>query len=48
LQGVFPTGPTPIFTEVPEEYRKFWESSLDRLAAYLEGTAETGGKKGEA
>ncbi len=24
-----------------EEYRKFWEGSLDRLAAYLEKTNET-------
>jgi hypothetical protein len=23
-----------------EEYRKFWEGSLDRLAAYLEKTAK--------
>jgi len=31
-----------------EEYRKFWEGSLDRLAAYLEKTNETVGKKGKA
>ena len=29
-----------------EEYRKFWEGSLDRLAAYLETTNKTGAKKG--
>jgi DNA-binding transcriptional ArsR family regulator len=29
-----------------EEYRKFWEGSLDRLAAYLEKTNKTAGKKG--
>jgi DNA-binding transcriptional ArsR family regulator len=29
-----------------EEYRKFWESSLDRLAAYLSKTHKT--KKGKA
>jgi DNA-binding transcriptional ArsR family regulator len=27
-----------------EEYRKFWESSLDRLAAYLEKTTKKGAK----
>jgi len=31
-----------------EEYRKFWEGSLDRLAAYLEKTKPGGGKKGRA
>src|SRR5881392_349277 len=31
-----------------EEYRKFWEGSLDRLAAYLEKTNKAGGKKGKA
>ena len=30
-----------------EEYRKFWEGSLDRLADYLEKTNETSGKKGK-
>jgi DNA-binding transcriptional ArsR family regulator len=30
-----------------EEYRKFWEGSLDRLAAYLEKTNKTAGKKGK-
>jgi DNA-binding transcriptional ArsR family regulator len=29
-----------------EEYRKFWEESFDRLAAYLEKTRETSPKKG--
>jgi DNA-binding transcriptional ArsR family regulator len=29
-----------------EEYRKFWEGSLDRLAAYLEKTNEAADKKG--
>ena len=29
-----------------EEYRKFWEGSLDRLAAYLEKTAKQTRKKG--
>ena len=29
-----------------EEYRKFWEGSLDRLADYLEKTNKQGGKKG--
>ena len=29
-----------------EEYRKFWEGSLDRLAAYLEKTNKASGKKG--
>jgi DNA-binding transcriptional ArsR family regulator len=28
-----------------EEYRAFWEGSLDRLAAYLEKTAKPAGKK---
>ena len=31
-----------------EEYRKFWEGSLDRLAAYLEKTNKTAGEKGKA
>jgi DNA-binding transcriptional ArsR family regulator len=30
-----------------EEYRKFWEGSLDRLADYLEKTSKPGGKKGK-
>ena len=29
-----------------EEYRKFWEGSLDRLAEYLENTASAAKKKG--
>lgn len=28
-----------------DEYRKFWEGSLDRLAAYLEKTNKAAGKK---
>src|SRR5881398_3548657 len=31
-----------------EEYRKFWEGSLDRLAEYLEKANERPGKKGAA
>jgi DNA-binding transcriptional ArsR family regulator len=31
-----------------EEYRKFWEGSLDRLAAYLEKTNKGAEKKGKA
>ena len=31
-----------------EEYRKFWEGSLDRLAAYLEKTNKQQQKKGAA
>ena len=31
-----------------DEYRKFWEGSLDRLAAYLEKTNTVGGKKRKA
>jgi DNA-binding transcriptional ArsR family regulator len=30
------------------DYRKFWEGSLDRLAAYLERTNKAAGKKGKA
>jgi DNA-binding transcriptional ArsR family regulator len=30
-----------------EEYRKFWEGSLDRLAEYLETTHKRTGKKGK-
>ena len=30
-----------------EEYRKFWEGSLDRLAAYLEKTNKAVAKKGK-
>ena len=29
-----------------EEYRKFWEGSLDRLAAYLEKTSKQSPKRG--
>lgn len=29
-----------------EEYRRFWEGSLDRLAEYLETTKPNSGKKG--
>jgi len=31
-----------------EEYRKFWEGSLDRFAAYLEKTNRARGKQGKA
>ena len=31
-----------------EEYRKFWEGSLDRLADYLEKTSKSATKKGNA
>src|SRR5436190_19836578 len=31
-----------------EKYRKFWEGSLDRLAAYLEKTNSAATKKGKA
>jgi DNA-binding transcriptional ArsR family regulator len=31
-----------------EEYRKFWEGSLDRLAAYLEKTNQVSNKKRKA
>ena len=31
-----------------EEYRKFWEGSLDRLTAYLEKTSPAVAKKGKA
>jgi len=30
-----------------QEYRKFWEGSLDRLAAYLEKTEESPSRKGK-
>jgi DNA-binding transcriptional ArsR family regulator len=30
-----------------EEYRKFWEESLDRLAAHLEKTNKAAGEKGK-
>src|ERR1700747_2277670 len=31
-----------------EEYRKFWEGSLDRLASYLEQTSAAVARKGKA
>ena len=31
-----------------EEYRKFWEGSLDRLADYLAKTSKVAGKKGKS
>src|SRR6266478_5251239 len=31
-----------------EDYRKFWEGSLDRLAAYLETPNKAAGNKGKA
>jgi DNA-binding transcriptional ArsR family regulator len=31
-----------------EEYRKFWEGSLDRLAEFLEKTTKPGTKKGKS
>lgn len=31
-----------------EEYRKFWEGSLDRLADYLAKTGKVAGKKGKS
>src|SRR5436853_7842750 len=31
-----------------EKYRKFWEGSLDRLAAYLDKTNSAAAKKGKA
>jgi DNA-binding transcriptional ArsR family regulator len=31
-----------------EEYRKFWEGSLDRLAAYLKKTNNAGVRKGKS
>src|SRR2546430_6240506 len=31
-----------------EEYRRFWEGSLDRLAAYLETTNKSAGRQGKA
>ena len=34
--------------QLVEEYRKFWEGSLDRLAAYLEKTNKAARKKGKA
>ena len=39
-------GPLKKAAQWVEEYRKFWEGSLDRLAAYLEKTSENPKKKG--
>jgi DNA-binding transcriptional ArsR family regulator len=39
-------GPLRKAAQWVEEYRKFWEGSLDRLAEYLENTANTAKKKG--
>ena len=33
-------------TQWVEEYRKFWEGSLDRLSQFLEKTNKTAGRKG--
>ena len=41
-------GPLKKAAQWVEEYRKFWEGSLDRLAAYLEKTNKTASKKGKA
>jgi DNA-binding transcriptional ArsR family regulator len=41
-------GPLKQAAHWVEEYRKFWEESLDRLAAYLEKTNEQPQKKGAA
>src|SRR4029077_20124235 len=41
-------GPLKKAAQWVEEYRKFWEGSLDRLAAYLEKTSKAAGKKGKA
>jgi DNA-binding transcriptional ArsR family regulator len=39
--------PLKLAAQWVEEYRKFWEGSLNRLAAYLEGTSKPVRKKGE-
>jgi len=39
-------GPLKKAAQWVEEYRKFWEGSLDRLADYLENTANAAKKKG--
>src|SRR6266480_964760 len=39
-------GPLKQAAQWVEEYRKFWEGSLDRLAAYLEKTTKQSEKKG--
>ncbi len=41
-------GPLKEAARWVEEYRKFWEGSLDRLAAYLETTTAPADKKGKA
>jgi DNA-binding transcriptional ArsR family regulator len=41
-------GPLQQAARWVEEYRKFWEGSLDRLAEYLEKTNKTASKKGKA
>ena len=38
-------GPLKQAAKWVEEYRKFWEGSLDRLAAYLEETKQSDGRK---
>ena len=40
-------GPLKKAAQWVEEYRKFWEGSLDRLAEYLEKTANAAKKRGE-
>jgi DNA-binding transcriptional ArsR family regulator len=40
-------GPLKQAAQWVEEYRKFWEASLDRLAAYLEKTSPPAAKKGK-
>jgi len=40
-------GPLKKAAQWVEEYRKFWEGSLDRLAAYLEKTTKPAGNKGK-
>jgi len=39
-------GPLKKAAQWVEEYRQFWEGSLDRLAAYLERTSSHSKKKG--
>jgi DNA-binding transcriptional ArsR family regulator len=40
-------GPLKQAAQWVEEYRKFWEGSLDRLAAFLEKTSNTVSTKGK-
>ena len=40
-------GPLKKAAQWVEEYRKFWEGSLDRLAEYLEKTTKPTNKKGK-